>query len=525
MKKNMKLGRVAAIIVASLSIMTFTTGCNSETKKEDSKAATETKVSEPAKTYKMTTQIPEGVLLPDEVDTRLGKLEFFDGVPTEETAQKIWDNQDFSRAVESMVMTTPGASLVGFRRGIREYGPDNETAIIWEDRLDSKGLLLTGNTTVIYLFMWIDTKNGPVVMETPPDVLAIVDNFWFHYVADIGNAGPDKGKGGKYTILPPDYEGSLKEGPFVKKSDTYGNWFCLRGFPKGDDNAAVVNNIKDNLKVYPLAEANNPKPVQYHNVSNKYINTLHSQDITFFHEVNELVQEEPAAAWDAESLGMLASIGIEKGKEFNPDARMTKILEEAAIVGSATQRAILFRNRATDVQMWPGSKSWEVGFEGGSYEFEKDGVRLINARVRFHYYATAITPVMVKPPVGAGSQYVIGLRDADGEILNGSNNYSLHIPANVPIKRFWEVTVYDNQTRSMLQTDQRLPGVTSIQDDIVKNDDGSYDIFFGPEKPEGNVNYIQTLPNKGWNMLWRVYSPTQVWYDKTWRPGEIVKVK
>jgi hypothetical protein len=132
---------------------------------------------------------------------------------------------------------------------------------------------------------------------------------------------------------------------------------------------------------------------------------------------------------------------------------------------------------------------------------------------------------MVKPPVGAGSQYVIGLRDSEGEILSGSHTYKLHIPANVPAKRFWEITVYDNQTRSMLQTDQRLPGVTSIQSDVVQNADGSYDVYFGPEKPEGKVNWVQTIPNKGWNVLWRIYSPTQVWYDKAWRQGEIEKVK
>ena len=498
--------------------------CGQAADTESTSAVAAAGVPQQPQTYKMTTQVPNNVLIPDKVDTRLGTLEFFDGVPTAETAEKVWDHLDFSRAVESMIMTTPAASLVGFRKGIREFGPDNETAIIWESRLDSKALLLTGNTTVIYLFMWIDTKNGPVVIESPPDVLAIVDNSWFHYVADIGNAGPDRGKGGTYTILPPDYEGDLKEGPFVKKSETYGHWLALRGFPKGDDNAAVVKNIKDHLKVYPLADKANPKPVKYYDVSNKYLNTLHAQDITFFHEVNELVQEEPAAAWDTESLGMLASLGIEKGKEFKPDARMTKILTEAALVGTATQRSIIWRNRNENIKIWPDSKSWEIGFAGGSHEFERNGARLINERTRFHYYATGITPVMVKPPVGAGSQYVIGLRDSEGEILNGAYTYKLHIPANVPAKRFWEITVYDNQTRSMLQTDQRLPGVTSIQSDVVQNADGSYDIYFGPEKPEGKVNWVQTIPNKGWNVLWRIYSPTQVWYDKGWRQGEIERV-
>lgn len=480
------------------------------------------------KKYKMTTETPENVLIPPKVETRLGTLEFFDGVPTAESARKVWDQLDFQRAVECMILTTPAASLSGFRRGIREHGPDNETAIIWEDRLDSKGLLLTGNTTVVYLFMWLDTKNGPVVLEAPPNILGIIDDFWFHYVTDIGNAGPDKGKGGKYVLVPPDYEVSLLdkfeaalEGAHICESNTYGNWFVIRGFPVEGDSAAVVKNIKDHLKVYPLAEAKSPKPVQYSDVSNKYINTLHAQDITFFEEVNEVVQEEHNAAFDPEVLGMLASIGIERGKEFAPDERMQKILSEAAVVGTAAQRSIIWRNRDENVVIWPGSKSWEVGFAGGSHAFERDGVRLINERTRFHYYATGITPVMVKPPVGAGSQYVIGLRGADGEILDGTNTYKLHIPPNVPAERFWGITVYDNQTRCMLQTDQRLPGVTSQDEDIVQNDDGAFDIYFGPEKPEGDVNWVQTIPEKGWNVLWRIYGPTQVWYDKKWRPGEI----
>ena len=476
-------------------------------------------------TYTMTTEVPDNVLIPDEVDTRLGTLKFFDGVPTAETSAKVWDHLDFSRAVECMILTTPAASLSGFRRGIREFGPDNETAIIWEERLDSKALLLTGNTSVIYLFAWVNTTDGPVVIESPPNVLAILDDFWFHYVTDIGNAGPDLGKGGKYLILPPGYEGETPQGYFVKQSNTYGNWLAVRGFSTGDDNASVVNNIKDHLKIYPLAEKDNPKPVKYYDISNKYLNTLHAQDITFFHEVNEVVQEEHNEAFSPEVLGMLASIGIEKGKEFKPDARMQKILSEAAVVGTAAQRSIIWRNRADTVKIWPDSKSWEIGFAGGSHAFDHDGVRLINERTRFHYYATGITPVMVKPPVGKGSQYVIGLRDSDGGILNGSETYKLHIPANVPAKRFWELTVYDNQTRSMLQTDQRLPSITSIQSDIAQNADGSYDVYFGPEKPEGDVNWIQTIPNKGWNVLWRIYSPTQVWYDKAWRQGEIERVK
>jgi hypothetical protein len=158
-------------------------------------------------------------------------------------------------------------------------------------------------------------------------------------------------------------------------------------------------------------------------------------------------------------------------------------------------------------------------------DFMRDGVSLINSRTRFHFYATGITPAMVKPPVGGGSQYVIGLRDAESNPLDGSKTYRIHIPPNVPARRFWEITVYDNQTRSFLQTDQPHPGVPSIDANAIQNADGSYDVYIGPKEPEGNVNWIQSIPGKGWNLLWRIYGPEQAWYDKKWRPGEIELVK
>ncbi|MGB5746295.1 MAG: DUF1254 domain-containing protein, partial [Desulfobacterales bacterium] len=350
---------------------------------------------------KMTTDIPASVTTPDEVKTRLGTLQFVDGVPTEETAQKVWDQMDFSRAVEAMIMTTPAASLQGFRKGIQKWGPDNETMIYWDGRLDSKGLLLTGNTTVVYTFMWIDLKDGPMVMDTPPNVLGIIDDAWFHYLTDFGDAGPDKGKGGKFLLVPPDYKGKIPDGYFVKQSKTYGHWLAMRGFMKNFEPDPVVKNMKAHFRLYPLGSK--PKEVKWVNTAMQDFNTLHAQDATFFDEVNTTVQEEPNSAQDAEMLGLLAAIGIEKGKPFKPDARMKKILAEAAKVGTAAQRSIIWRNRDESVVMWPGSKSWEVGFAGGSYAFEHDGVSLIDDRVRFHFYATGITPAMVKPPVGAGS--------------------------------------------------------------------------------------------------------------------------
>jgi hypothetical protein len=474
------------------------------------------------KKFKMTTDIPAGVVTEDVRETRLGALEFIDGFPTDETAQKVWDQLDFQRAVEVMIMTTPAASLSGFRRAIREWGPDNETMIIWEGRIDSKVLLLTPNTTVVYTFMWIDLKNGPMVMETPPNVLGIIDDAWFHYVTDFGNAGEDRGKGGKYLLVPPDYEGAIPDGYLVRRSRTYGHWLAMRGFMKDFDADPVVQNMKDHFRLYPLGS--DPREVNWANVSMKAFNTLHAQDATFFEEVNEIVQEEPNSAHNPEVLGLLASIGIERGTPFAPDERMQQILADAAAWGTAAQRTILFRNRNENVVIWPDSKSWEIGFAGGSHEFLKDGISLINERTRFHFYATGITPAMVRPPVGAGSQYVIGLRDSEGNPLNGSETYRIHVPPDVPARNFWDITLYENQTRSMVQTDQPFPGVTSSDPSTVQNADGSFDVYIAPERPEGDVNWIQSIPGRGWNLLWRIYGPEQAWYDGAWRPGEIEQV-
>lgn len=479
----------------------------------------------PPPRMKMTTEIPESVTIPERVESRIGELVFNDGFPTRETADRIYDQLDFQRAVESVILTTGGASLQGFRNGIRQWGPDNSSAIIWEQRMDSKVLLLTPNTTVVYVFQWLDLKNGPLVLEVPPNVLGIVDDHWFKYVTDFGNAGPDRGKGGKYLLLPPGYEGRVPDGYHIARSGTFGNWLVMRGFMVDGDPKPGVENIRKHFNVYPLGQVN-PPPMTWTDVSGRAFNTNHPSDYTFFEEINQIVQEEPNSAQSPEILGLLAAIGIQKGKPFAPDARMKAILEEAALVGNAASRVIEYRNRDKSFAAYAGSNSWETGFPGGSHEFLEDGVRLIDQRVGFHFYATGITPKMVNPAVGQGSQYMKGLRDSDGNGLDGSRTYRLRIPSNVPARDFWAVTVYDTQTRSLLQTDQTFPEISSAESKVRPNADGSVDIWFAPRAPQGREsNWIQTVPGKGWHMLWRIYGPEQAWFDKTWRPSEIELVK
>ena len=472
----------------------------------------------------MSTNIPSSIVMANTVETPIGTLNAFDGIPDQATVEKVYDNLDFQRAVQTALTTIPAASMCAMRKGIRSLGPDNATALIFEKLMDSRSLFLTGDTETLYVLAWIDLRNGPVVIESPPNTLGLVDDFWFRYVADLGNAGPDQGTGGKYLFLPPDYTGTPPDGYFVFNSRTFNLSFGARGFLVNGDPKPAVENIKTDLRIYPLSQAANPPGLTFVNASGRSFNTIHSADFTFFDQVNEVVQDEPADATDPETLGLLASIGIEKGKPFAPDARMKKILTEAAYVANGTARAITYRTRMKDAYFSPDS-AWKRAFVGGSHEFLRNGARLLDARTLFHFYATGITPAMaVRMSAGVGSQYALAFVDAKGQPLDGGKNYCLHLPPHIPAKDFWSVVVYDNQTRSQLQTDQRFPSISNQKKSVVINPDTSVDIYFGPKTPAGHRNWVQTVPGKGWNVILRLYGPLQAWFDQTWKPGEIERV-
>lgn len=476
-----------------------------------------------AQKYK--TDIPAAITIPDKIETRLGTLNFKDGFPDDKTIEKVYDNLDFQRGVQTFLNTMPAASLYAMREGLKSVGVNNQSVLVFEDRMDSKTLFLTANTESVYLVGWLDLKNEPIVVETPPNVLGFVNDFWFHYVADMGNAGPDKGKGGKFLFVPPDYKGDIPKGYFVCKSSTYGNWLVIRGFIVNGSTKTAVDNFKSKFKLYPLSKAANPPETTIINASGKYFNIIHSMNYSFFEEVDHVIQEEPNKAIDIETLGLLASIGIEKEKKFAPDDRMKKTLSEAAMVGNATVRALSYKSRIPEFYLFPDS-AWGTSFIGNSYLFEHNGVKLIDPRSMFFFAATGITPAMTIAKVGIGSQYAAAFVDSKKEALDGGKNYKIHLPPGIPAKDFWSFVAYDLQTRSMLQTDEQFPSIGSQNKEIQINPDTSVDVYFGPKAPKGKENnWIQTMPGKNWFTILRLYGPLQSWFDKTWKPGEIEEMK
>jgi hypothetical protein len=480
-------------------------------------------LSASAETYKMTTEIAPGVATPDSMESSIGPLKLNDGFPTEETTAKIWDNLDRSRALQAYLLAIPIVNQAGMRDTLLKFGPVNQTDVIWENLVDPRTVELTANDNTIYSFIWLDTKNGPLVLEIPPKVLGTINDFWYKWVVDVGITGPDKGAGGKYLILPPGYTGAVPDGYNVVRPTTYGMWTVFRSFLVDGKTEPGVQGVKDHLKIYPLSEADNPKPATLVNASGIPSNFVMPTDYSFWELLNKVIQEEPPEGSDPTTLGLFASIGIEKGKPFKPDPRMKEILTDAANIGAVTARALALNIRGREPFIYPDSKSsWRLPFFGG-YKFQSQpGVSNLDGAAFYYFFATGVTPAMEEKMVGKGSQYPWTALDAEGKPFDGGKTYKLTLPKGVPVKDFWSVIVYDVQTRSMIQADQKAPSVTSQNPAVKVNEDGSVDVYFGPKAPEGvENNWVQTIPDKGWFMILRLYGPLEPWFDGSWKPGEI----
>ena len=305
----------------------------------------------------VSTETLASISTPERLDTRLGTLEFVDGVPKGETAELVYDHLDFVHALNVYLDGFAGASTYAIRKGFHEAGVDDNAIIIFSELMGSESVFLTANADTVYYLGVVDLTSGPMVVETPPQALGVFDDMWWGWIIDFGLPGPDRGEGGRFLLVPPGYDGPLPDsGYHVGHSRTSRALLLGRSFLTDDDPAPTVETIKSKLKIYPYAPGNagtsvatllegqvQPAPpaqvpeTTFVEGSGKAFNTVPPSDFGFFELMNEVVQEEPAGSTNAELLGQLAAIGIVKGEPFEPDERMRRILEEAAAVGAATR--------------------------------------------------------------------------------------------------------------------------------------------------------------------------------------------
>jgi hypothetical protein len=512
-----------------------------------------------------TAETPPGLITPDRVESRIGTLEYRDGAPTPETAAKVRDDLLYVRGVDVFMNAFSGASAYAIREGFHSIGAEDNTVVVFSELMDSNSLFLTANADTIYTVAILDLTKGPLVVDVPPANLGTLNDMWFGWIIDIGFPGPDRGEGGKYLVVPPGYDGPLPDsGFFVGHSKTNHVLYAVRAFMENNNPKPVAASIRKSLKIYPytpggvgtsiatalqggvMLAPNPPIPAtKFVEGSGKSFNTIPPNDFSYFEMLDKLVQMEPATSFDVELSGQLASIGIVKGKPFQPDERARKILTDAAAVGNAAGRALNWR--ASEYPGWSyypdsmwANMLWQGGFnfetpppmvtKEGFKPFPPSGARTLDSRTAFYYAYTMDSPGMIMRVPNVGSQYLMGFLDSEKNPYDGAKTYKVTLPKGIPAAKFWSFTLYDNQTRSMLQTPQRFPRAgsqTYPSPAAVADADGSTTVYFGPKQPAGvkRGNWIQTMPGKGWFMLLRLYSPEESFFTKAWRPSEVELVK
>lgn len=442
------------------------------------------------------------------------------------SAEELHRRSIHRRAVEAVIWGMP---IVNFDRmlqaAIRNGGAANQM-IYWSQPVNAQNQTLTPNPDTIYLNPFYDTRQGPVVLEIPPAetdavIVGSVDNAWQNALEDVGPAGADKGKGGKYLITPPGYAGQPPDGYIVLPSDTYQGFVILRSNFKSrspDDIAAAVAYGK-RVRIYPLGAT--PATTVYLDVYNKPFDATIPYDARFFETLHRVFQIEPWLTRDKVMIDLLKTVGIEKGKPFAPDPKLKAILESAAREARAVidlRYETLFVPPFIEGTHWAVPAAKEVVEGMGTAFANPDSYPVLDRAVTYAmgYFSAK--------HLGSGQFYLMATRDSRGQSLDGKKHYRLNIPANAPVQQYWSATAYDRETHALIRGVSR-PSLASNDPAVQKNADGSVDIYFGPKSPAGKESNWVPTGGRPFELLFRLYGPKQELFEKTWKLPDVEQVK
>lgn len=489
---------------------------------------------------------------------RIANLKFDHGYPTRVSAENLRDELEFQRATQAYIWALPVANMRAMQKEHARL-MDGNTAYnkiaIYENRVKSHTLITTPNSDVIYGLAWLDMKDtGPLVMEVPSALQALIDDMYHdplvgpkkkdgtEFLGDVGKAGPDKGKGGKFLILPPGESRKNYDSDkyYIFESNTYEAFLFLRSFFK-DDTAPAAAKLRK-VKIYPLNGS--AKKMKYYNVSEVPSNSIAPKDWTYFELVDETIQKEPLAKKDQYMHGILASLGIKKGIEFNPSKEEKKMLSLASEVGwkMAKETALNFDEIGNKTvgytTFWKDSPTWVAHYltdEKGdqyaskstpSYTAKDTGYTNVDAKMHMYINHYSTSDMMANAKIGVGAKYAGAYKDSNGDYLKGSSTYKITLPKGIPAELVWSVTAYDAETAAGLPSNNKYPSISG-RDKPVKNPDGSITLWFGPKLPKGahKENYLNTPAEKNWFSLLRLYGPEKSVFTGEWVPGEFEKIK
>lgn len=452
-------------------------------------------------------------------------------LPADE-AEELVNEMYYQRAIFAYQMMQPAMNVIGMRDGSQAvFGKGYNVIPIWKDRMDSRCLVPTPNADVVYSMTYLDLKEtGPLVVAAPPRVIGMFTDFFQRTIVDVGAVGPDRARGGLYLLLPPGYQGHIPDGYFTYESKTYNVFLFFRTvLTKGKNGPDATKAVAtaERTRIYPLWEVEKNIPLMdFPNASGKRLKMMYPTDFTYWEKMHKFVDYEPVTAINSELRGVLASIGIIKGKPFNPTAKQKELLNKAVKIAPKMILASRQTFREDTRELYYKDRQYLRAWAAATAEWQQETYLDINARMAFFQYAYSSAPAMVMRAIGNGSKYPNALRDADGVFLNGSNNYKLHLPKGIPALAFWAVTLYNVVDGTMPETDQLIPSRNGYEDTIV-NEDGSIDLYFGPERPKGvsELNYIKTLKKQDFMVALRIYGSDVQFFDQTWKPDDVVKIK
>ena len=471
------------------------------------------------------------------------RIAFKGGYPTQDAEAELADELLYQRAVQSYLWALPILNMWAMKEGSEStFGSGYNVLPIWKQRLRARTLITTPNSDVIYAMGYLDLKrDGPIVIEAPPGLQGILDDFFQRPLAsegeidgrrwsgDVGLVGPDQGRGGKYLVLPPDYTGTVPSGYLTFRSRTYGVFVFWRGFFQDPKQLEEPVRVMEQTRIYPLGKESSAKPMQFPDASVVSVDMLPHTDDSAFDMIKRIIDAEYVDPADMDMRGMLAGVGIVKGQPFKPDAHARAILNAAAQRGYEMAHYLA----ANAVRKLPGGLYYEDrqylnGFPRGvTPEFTAPAAAPtytdLSVRSGFFMLAYSASPAMAIDMPDAGAKYPTTFKDAQGEWLTGDRSYRLHLPAGIPVNRFWSVTVYDAETASGLDNGQLFPSINAM-DRPAPNPDGSLDVYIGPRPPGDGKAWLATVPKKGFFVMLRLYGPTKAFFDQTWKPGDVERL-
>ncbi|CAB3735230.1 DUF1254 domain-containing protein [Paraburkholderia rhynchosiae] len=436
------------------------------------------------------------------------------------------DQMALGRTMQAVVWSLPAVNTELMLQAALNAGAKPNEIVFWSRPPDWRNQTLTPNPDAIYLMPFFDTKQGPVVLEIPPageegSVTGNIDDIWQMPLEDAGPSGADQGRGGKYLFLPPDYHGQVPKGYIVLRPPTYSGYALIRSTLRSHEDADISRAVAygKRLKMYALADAAKPPPTRFTDAAGKLFDSTIPYDIRYFQSLDRIVQNEPWIERDKAMIDPLKSLGIEKGKAFRPDETTRALLENGA---RAAHDWIAARSESAYPPYYEGTR-WVVPaahelLEDASKGYTEPNIYPVDARAIVY----SMGYVGIKR-LGAGQFYLMSWRDKNGDSLDGGKHYRLQVPPNAPVKQYWSVTAYDRDTHALIKDVPRASRSSQIAD-MQKNANGSVDIFFGPEAPAGHEsNWVPTRRGEPFELLFRLYAPTEPLFKKTWTLPDLEK--